>query len=722
MNEVPAPHVLVIDDDKALTTLIERILRDDDYEVNAINSPSQLTSFLESGASPEYFDLVLLDLQMPNGSGVELYRWLRGCPQTADTPVIVLSGISDITTRVKLLDMGADDYIVKPFSIDDLLTQITIHIKVGKMRRAKQAAEARVEIQARHLAAINEITHQAAVHLNIDRMVIEVAKGVTQLFGVRVCKVYLYEPEKEQLILSTSFPPQTEATQIIPDLVRHVHEVHKSIVEDHNLAVPILRDDVLLGILLVLGPSITTDTIQSLEILAVQLTTAITNSYLFQDIQERNQQLIAIARENKRLLQIEQRQRQQTELLHQMAQIISSSLNIKEVLAAAMDSIRAIFQVEMGSIILRDKDTGQLVFAVSLDNSPTLAHTRIPADAGIVGQVMQEARPIIVTDAQNHPRFFPALDKLTGHVTRSILCVPLIAQDTVFGAIQLINKKEGNFTKMDLTMLSSVSTSIAIAIDNAELYQKQTQLLDQLQESQGQLVRSEKMAGIGRLAAALAHEINNPLQAIHSCLQLLTHFDLDQEKQAQYAQMADEEVERLVDIVTRILDFSRAPTTSFQQTNINKIVNQVMRLASKHISHHKWDVEQILSSDIVAVYTMPDQLSQVFLSLILNAFDAMPELGKLTISTHMDGNWVEVTFQDTGRGMSREVKDRIFEPFFSTKEGASGLGLTISYGIVERHGGTILVESELNQGSTFVVRLPSVSLQTSAELNNIPHS
>jgi DNA-binding response OmpR family regulator len=186
MNEVPAPHVLVIDDDKALTTLIERILRDDDYEVNAINSPSQLTSFLESDASPEYFDLVLLDLQMPNGSGVELYRWLRECPKTADTPVIVLSGISDITTRVKLLDMGADDYIVKPFSIDDLLTQITIHVKVGKMRRAKQVAEARVEVQARHLAAINEITHQAAVHLNIDRMVIEVAKGVTQLFGVRV--------------------------------------------------------------------------------------------------------------------------------------------------------------------------------------------------------------------------------------------------------------------------------------------------------------------------------------------------------------------------------------------------------------------------------------------------------------------------------------------------------------------------------------------------------
>jgi signal transduction histidine kinase len=248
-----------------------------------------------------------------------------------------------------------------------------------------------------------------------------------------------------------------------------------------------------------------------------------------------------------------------------------------------------------------------------------------------------------------------------------------------------------------------------VAIDTAALYSEQNKLISQVRQSQEQLVQSEKMAGIGRLAAALAHEINNPLQAIHSCLQLITHFELDKEKQDEYVRMADEEVERMIDLVTRILDFSRFSTGDFQRTNINKLISQVMRLASKHISHHKWDVQQVLSSDMISVNIVPDQIAQVFLSIILNAFDAMPQSGKLIIRTRTEGNWAEVSFQDTGIGMSRDVRDRIFEPFFSTKESASGLGLTISYSIIEKHGGAILVESEPGQGSVFVVRLPGAA-------------
>jgi GAF domain-containing protein len=388
----------------------------------------------------------------------------------------------------------------------------------------------------------------------------------------------------------------------LPEIVAQVTETLTSITTTSELAVPIIRDNVMLGVLTVQSPSekLITHTLQSLEILAVQLTTAITNSYLFQDIQERNQQLVAIAQENQRLLQVEQQQRQQAELLHEMAQIISSSLNMEEVLTAAMDSIRAIFQVEMGSIILYDEKTEELVFANSLDALPALARTRLPAGTGIVGQVMRQGKPLIIHDAQTHPAFFPNLDKLTGQLTRMVLCVPLIARNMVIGAIQLINKKKGQFTSMDLTMLNSVATSIAVAIDNAALYSEQNKLISQVRQSQEQLVQSEKMAGIGRLAAALAHEINNPLQAIHSCLQLITHFELDKEKQDEYVRMADEEVERMIDLVTRILDFSRFSTGDFQRTNINKLISQVMRLASKHISHHKWDVQQVLSSDMIS--------------------------------------------------------------------------------------------------------------------------
>jgi signal transduction histidine kinase/DNA-binding response OmpR family regulator len=720
MKKNTALHILVIDDDEALTRLIQRILSEDNYHVTVANTLRELTLILsDSVTTPHFFDLVLLDLQIPNSSGFEMYQLLRDSSKATNSPILILSGVSDITTRVKLLDMGVDDYIVKPFSMDELLTQTAIHIKLNQLRRAKQAAEERVELQARQLSAINEITHRATEHLNLRLMVQEVAHGIIQHFDCQSCTIYLYEPETESLALTVGLPHGSKSIEDLPEIIAKVSETLTSITTETELAVPITRDNVLLGILFIQHPpqSSIADTLQSLEILAVHLTTIITNSYLFEDIQERNQQLFAIAKENQRLLQMEQEQRQQAELLHQMAQIISSSLNMEKVLKAATDSLRAIFQVEMGSIILHEENSDHLVFASSLDNSPTLARTRLPTGTGIVGQVMRQGKPLIINDAQKHPSFFPALDKLTGQMTKMVLCVPLIARDEVIGAIQLINKKTNQFTEVDLTTLSSVATSIAIAIDNATLYSQHSELVTQVRQSHEQLVQSEKMAGIGRLAAALAHEINNPLQAIHSCLQLITQFELEKDKQDEYVQMADEEVERLIDIVTRILDFSRASTADFQRTNINKLLSQVMRLASKHISHHKWDVQQILSSDMIPVDTMPDQIAQVFLSIILNAFDAMPESGTLTIHTRTEGNWAEVTFQDTGIGMSREVRDRIFEPFFSTKESASGLGLTISYSIMEKHGGAILVESEPGQGSLLTVRLPGANSLNSSNLD-----
>ena len=709
MDEKSALHILIIDDDEALTALIQRILSVNNYIVTIANTAHELMFLLsDSTNTPHFFDLVLLDLQIPGSSGFELYGLLRNSSKTTHCPILILSGISDITTRVKLLDMGVDDYMVKPFSMDELLTQTAIHIKLNQLRQAKQAAEERAELQARQLNAINEITHRAAEHLNLKLMVNEVAQGIIQSFGCQTCTIYLYDTETESLTLTVSLPDDVQKTNGLPEIVNQVIENQTTVTTATELAVPITRENTLLGILSVQYPwqSLMTDTLQAFEILAVQLTTIITNSFLFEDIQERNQQLVAIAQENQRLLQIEQQQRQQAELLYQMAQIISSSLNMEEVLQAATDSLRAIFQVEMGSIVLLDENSNQLVFASSLDNSPALARIRLPNGTGIVGQVMRQGKPLIIGDAQKHPSFFPDMDKLTGQVTKMVLCVPLIARDIVIGAIQLINKKRDQFTDMDLNMLSSVATSIAIAIDNAALYSQQSTLINQVQQSQEQLVQSEKMAGIGRLAAALAHEINNPLQAIHSCLQLITHFELEKEKQDEYVQMADEEVERLIDIVTRILDFSRSSAGNFQRTNINRLISQVMRLASKHISHHKWDVQQILSSDMIPVDTMPDQIAQVFLSIILNAFDAMPESGTLTIHTRTESDWAEVRFRDTGIGMTREVRARIFEPFFSTKESASGLGLTISYSILEKHGGTIVVESEPGQGSTFIVRLP----------------
>jgi DNA-binding response OmpR family regulator len=249
-------HILVIDDDEALTSLIKRILSQDDYIITVANSPRELLLILgDAITAPPFFDLVLLDLQIPNSSGFELYRLLRDSAKASNSSILILSGIADITTRVKLLDMGVDDYIVKPFSMDELLTQTAIHIKLNQLRRAKLAAEERAESQARQLSAINEIAHRAAEYLDLNLMVQEVAQSIIDSFGCRTCAIYLYESDTESLTLAASLPPASSSDNGLPEIVAQVTETLTSITTTSELAVPIIRDNVMLGVLTVQSPS-----------------------------------------------------------------------------------------------------------------------------------------------------------------------------------------------------------------------------------------------------------------------------------------------------------------------------------------------------------------------------------------------------------------------------------------------------------------------------------
>ncbi|RLC57340.1 MAG: hypothetical protein DRI80_15125 [Chloroflexota bacterium] len=246
-------------------------------------------------------------------------------------------------------------------------------------------------------------------------------------------------------------------------------------------------------------------------------------------------------------------------------------------------------------------------------------------------------------------------------------------------------------------------------MENAQLYEAEREQRRLVERSQVQLVQSERLAATGRLAASLAHEINNPLQAIHNSLQLMLTFPLEAEEQREYLQMADEEVERLIGMVTRILEFARRPQREMQPTNLNEVIEKVLTLTSKYLQHRHVVLRQDLLPDAPAVLAIPDELGQVFLNLVLNAVDAMPEGGTLSISSRLtEDGCLAVAFSDTGHGIPPEHLDRIFEPFFSTKEEGTGLGLTVSYDVVKRHGGKITVQSVMGEGTTFTVWLPAL--------------
>jgi two-component system NtrC family sensor kinase len=404
------------------------------------------------------------------------------------------------------------------------------------------------------------------------------------------------------------------------------------------------------------------------------------------------------------------RRNQELAALVEINRVVTSSLDLDEVLEATMRGIREIMQVEGGSLVLLDEESGRLTYRKTL--SPEhgwITGTSIEPDEGLVGRVISSGKPKLVNDVERDPHFSgdPA-EEMTGVVARAVLCVPLTIHERTIGAIELINKLDGLFDDQDLDLLNAVAASVAVAVDNANLYAELADFAQELERSQAKLVQAEKMAAIGRLAASLAHEINNPLQAIHNSLFLSQHEGLGEETRGQYLRMAQSEVERLIEIVQRMLDFYRPSRGGVQFADPNEVVQNVLALADKRLQHGDVQVHTRLSDDLAAIPIVSDQISQVLLNLVINAVEAMPSGGDLWLQTQRseDGNDLLLSVRDSGPGMSSEQISSLFEPFYTTKPKGTGLGLAISYGIVESHGGTIDVSSQAGRGTTFTVRLP----------------
>ncbi|MBK8615991.1 MAG: response regulator [Anaerolineales bacterium] len=262
------------------------------------------------------------------------------------------------------------------------------------------------------------------------------------------------------------------------------------------------------------------------------------------------------------------------------------------------------------------------------------------------------------------------------------------------------------FRESDLELFQILARQAAAALENARLYAEQLDYVRKVEESQKALLQAEKMAAAGRLSASIAHEVNNPLQAVQNCLHLAGREDLPAEKRKEYFDLARTELERLMLTVRRMLDFYRPSATSLEKIDLTEMLRYILNLMSKQLSEGNVKVSVDSSGKIPSIQAVGSQIQQVFINLILNAADAMPDGGDLKITTHAVKGGIELIFQDNGKGIPKEKQPNIFEPFFSTKDGGTGLGLTVSYNIITAHGGTLELLTDREPGACFRIFLP----------------
>jgi len=309
-------------------------------------------------------------------------------------------------------------------------------------------------------------------------------------------------------------------------------------------------------------------------------------------------------------------------------------------------------------------------------------------------------------DSKGQKEFKETLDKLKE--AGAMLCIPLMVKGRLIGIFSLDNKMSGDmFTSQDLELLSTVANQAATAIENAKLY-------EEMREMEKSLHRADKLTALGTLASSIAHEIRNPLVSIKTFTQLAPRKFNSRDFLDKFQTIVPEELERMETILNQLLSFGRSSQPEFHPINVEEVIDSILSLMNTELAQSNIEVIKLYGNDIPQIVADGEQLKQVFMNIVLNAIQAMPEGGDLKIITGLQQEFVDsdtsvfvaIKFEDTGCGIPQENLNDLFNPFFTTKNGGSGLGLSISHRIIKEHNGHIDVESTAGKGTTFTVKLP----------------
>lgn len=422
----------------------------------------------------------------------------------------------------------------------------------------------------------------------------------------------------------------------------------------------------------------------------------------------------ALAIENARLLAAESRARRDAEILGEIGTTLSSTLNYERLLDQLLEQVgrlvpydaAALFLVE-GNIYARTarqrgydqfgEETVRAISGLALDitATPRLRH------------MTETGLPLVVTDVRSDVTWLP---RPVSARVGSWVGAPISLQNLGVMAFFSLEKLEPGFYNAEHAhKLAAFAGQASLAIQNARLYANLEKSLAYEKSVRAQMVQTEKLAAMGRLVASVAHELNNPLQAIQNSLYLVSQENELGPQSREDLQVALTEADRMADLIGRLRETYRpAAAEHFRYESLNAIIEEVLRLIATHLRHNNVTAEFKADARLPKVPSVRDQLKQVILNLCLNAVEAMPRGGQLTIQTHYlpQQNEVSVAITDTGSGIDTADLRSIFEPFFTKKEGGTGLGLFITYEIIQRHLGRVEAESQVGRGSTFRVWLP----------------
>ncbi len=395
---------------------------------------------------------------------------------------------------------------------------------------------------------------------------------------------------------------------------------------------------------------------------------------------------------------------------------ISGDLEQEILFQRVVARARDLVGVQAAALGLVDQDRNSIRVVLSKNPWSEELEQCVPPDSGILGQVVKSGTAMVFQGTDPWSSGFEI--GLSMPVTAA-LAVPLKFKNEIEGALAVLSDQPAyNFQDEDRQLLELLAPQIVVAIHNARLYRQLAERIEAQRRAEKQLIQSARMAAVGQMAAGIAHELNNPLTTISGFVEMALENLPGDDPLSEDLRTVLSESRRARDVVRRLLNFARQTENLRSLKDLNQLVREVVLLIQHQAQNDGIHIQTELAEGLPFIAIDPNQIKQVCLNLVQNALQAMPEGGYLFFITgqrrHQKREGLVLAIRDTGNGIPSENLERIFDPFFTTRpigEG-TGLGLSVSYGIVTEHGGFVDVESAVGRGSCFTVWLP---LEVSAE-------
>jgi len=664
--------LLIVDDDAAARERLRDIFETAQYRVVTATEAGSALRVLKGVRC----DLVALDLEMPGVDGLALCKLLRAQPLTSKLPIIALSDSDDEERKVQAFTAGADDYITKPSTPGELLSRVSLHVRTSQREWALIGVN-------RELRFLSDIGRGLLRALEPEQLVRRVAGATYEALDASLCATYVtVRRDRHALCVfdreGSADDPSLLNSEALQEWLRSGESANSLFITDANKF--LLDDDIHKAEYV--APFRFAGRAQGALIVAFDLR---------EQCGETEQRLIDAAA-------------QQTSLAAHICSLYQASRETSLSLArevekrtAESEAQKRLIEAIVDSLPLSLYAIDREYRVVAWNRNRELGELGIPRGSVLGKNVFQ-----VLT---RQPR--DMLEEEFERVFES-------------GEIERI-EQETPSTKGDIRHW--VISKIPMWADNtgnvSHVITVGEEVTDQVEANRA-IARAEKLAAVGRLAAGVVHEINNPLATISACAESLEArvnegaFDGSTalEDLREYLGLIRSEAFRCKSITMGLLDFSRTRTSDHVTINLADVIRSAFRLLSHQKRSSAVDFKIEIAHDLLPVSGDPGQLQQAVIALATNALDAMGESGTLMIVGRNDEDKVIIEVSDTGIGIPPENLPKIFEPFFTTKEigRGTGLGLAVCYGILTEHGGTLDVQSAVGAGTTFTITLSAVKL------------